>query len=213
MPLTCILARPSSVSQRFDATDAQDSEWQRVYRVRPRPLLTCPECLSRVHAKVSRRGLRFFAHDQAQRGCSLGGETQEHLHLKRLLAQIIRSNPNWSVVIEAGPMEGDTGGWRADVLATGVEGRRMAFEVQLAAMTVADGIERAGVYERDRVEQVWLTPSNPSWALNIPTLPCLEQRRLPKLNLKTCAWCAVSTDETAADAWNPAEAVRYCLQW
>jgi Competence protein CoiA-like family len=170
MPLTCNLTRPSSFSQRFDATDAQDSEWQRIYRVRPRPLLTCPECRSRVHAKVSRRGLRFFAHDQAQRGCSLGGETQAHLHLKRLLAQIIRSTPNWSVAIEAGPMEGDTGGWRADVLATGVEGRRMAFEVQLAAMTVADGIERAGVYERDHVEQVWLAPSNPSWALSIPTL-------------------------------------------
>jgi len=170
MPLTCILTTPSSVSQRFDATDAQGSEWQRIYRVRPRPLLTCPECRSRVHAKVSRRGLRFFAHDQAQRRCSLGGETQEHLHLKRLLAQIIRSTPNWSVVIEAGPMEGDTGGWRADVLATGIEGRRIAFEVQLAPMTVADGIERAGAYERDRVEQVWLTPSNPNWALSIPTL-------------------------------------------
>lgn len=83
MPLTCILTT-SDGNLPVDATAISARKWAAVHRVRPRPLLACPECGVRLHAKQSHRGLRFFAHDHANRDCSLNGETEAHRHLKRL---------------------------------------------------------------------------------------------------------------------------------
>jgi hypothetical protein len=87
-----------------------------------------------------------------------------------MLAELIRSRPGWTASVEAAPADGDEGGWRADVLANGPEGRRVAIEVQLASMTAALGKQRGALYDRDGVEHVWLTPTNPQWVLKIPTL-------------------------------------------
>lgn len=45
-------------------------EWTNVHRVRPRAPLRCPACAEPMHAKVSPRGLRFFAHDQLNPDCA-----------------------------------------------------------------------------------------------------------------------------------------------
>lgn len=169
MPLTCILTTPRGAT-RLDATQLAAKEWARIHRVRPRPILACPECGSRIHAKESHLGFRFFAHDHAQRDCALSGETREHLRLKGVVATLVRATQGWTAAVEAAPRDGDNGGWRADVLATGPQGRRIAFEVQLAPMTAADGAERGATYERDGVEHLWLTPRKTPWRLTIPTL-------------------------------------------
>lgn len=170
MPLTCIQTTKTGGLARLDVTELRGEEWSALHRVRPRPLLSCPECGGRLHAKQSHKGFRFFAHDHANRGCSLTRETEEHQHLKRLVADLVRSEVGWESIIEAGPDDGDQGGWRADVLARGPKGRRIAFEVQLAPMTAAVGRERAAVYDADKVESIWITPANPQWVMRIPSL-------------------------------------------
>jgi hypothetical protein len=170
MPLTCIQTLVTGELTRLDATNLRGEVWSAIHRVKPRPMLFCPECGVRLHAKRSHKRLRFFAHDLANRHCSLTGETEEHRHLKRLIAERVRSERGWHAIIEAGPDDGDHGGWRADVLASGPEGRRIAFEIQLAPMTTAVGRDRAAQYDADRVESIWITPENPQWVMRIPTL-------------------------------------------
>lgn len=52
--------------------------------------LTCRECGHGLHAKLSPKGLRFFAHDAAAPDCSLAGETIAHRLLKLQLASALR---------------------------------------------------------------------------------------------------------------------------
>ena len=61
-------------------------DWVEVHRARPRAPLTCRGCRHRLHAKVSRGGLRFFAHDPGARSCALAGESLAHRLLKLNLA-------------------------------------------------------------------------------------------------------------------------------
>lgn len=156
MPLTCILRSSSEGTRRLDSTTVADDEWAEVHRAKPRPLLACPECGVRMHAKASRLGLRFFAHDHENSQCSLSGETPQHRYLKAALADMIRSEPGWTATIEAEPTDRDRGGWRADVLAAKGQ-RRVAFEVQLAPMTASVGRERTGLYALDGVDTIWVT--------------------------------------------------------
>lgn len=73
-----------------------------------------------MHAKVSPRQLRFFAHDAAREECPLNGETPDHRLLKSAIAAAVRA-AGWNAVLEA---EGPQRRWRADVLATSPDGRR-----------------------------------------------------------------------------------------
>lgn len=98
-----------------------DATWSAIHRARPRAPLTCRECGHGLHAKLSAKGLRFFAHDAAAPDCSLAGETIAHRLLKLQLASAIR-DAGWFADLE---VAGE--GWRADVLATSPDGsRRMA---------------------------------------------------------------------------------------
>lgn len=116
-----------------------------------------------MHAKISSRGLRFFAHDRSGPTCPSNGETPEHRHLKTQLAETIRQ-AGWRAEIEAEPGPQDVGGWRADVLAIDPHShRRFAFEVQLASMSTADGQERTTRYDRDTITAVWVTTRNTPW--------------------------------------------------
>lgn len=158
----------------IDATICSDDEFSRVYRVRPRAPLRCRECGAPVHAKESRYGLRFFAHDPKTSGCTGAGESPEHRALKRWIAGVVR-RLGWAALPEEGPRPGDRGGWRADLLAVSPDGaRRVAFEVQLATMTAAEGAERTERYERDRIETVWITTRHAPWLLAIPSVRVTE---------------------------------------
>ena len=53
---------------------------------------------------------------------------------------------------------------RTNVLAIDPDShRRIAFEVQLASMSIADGLERTTRYDRDGIAAVWITTHNSPW--------------------------------------------------
>jgi competence protein CoiA len=135
----------------IDATACTDRDWEAVHKVSPRAPLRCRACAHPMHAKVSPRGTRFFAHDRKVPDCPAAGETPTHRLLKGMLADAIRT-AGWSAAVEATPGSGDVGGWRADVLAIdATTGRRVAFEVQLAALTIADARSRTARYSADEI--------------------------------------------------------------
>jgi hypothetical protein len=163
VPLTATCA-----DQVIDATACDDAAWEMIYKVRPRAVLLCRACAQQMHAKVSARATRFFAHDRRVPECPAAGETALHRVLKAALADAIRAS-GWVAVVEALPTADDVGGWRADVLAVDEDsGRRVAFEVQLAAMTISDGEARTARYAGDAVETVWLTTRNARWLWSLP---------------------------------------------
>ena len=169
MPLTAL-----SRGEVIDATICSDDEFARVHRVRPRALLLCRECGASVHAKESKYGLRFFAHDRQQSECASAGESPEHRALKYWIAGVVR-RLGWAALPEEGPRSGDIGLWRADLLAVNADGvRRVAFEVQLASMTAAEGAERTERYKRDHIETVWITTRHAPWLLAIPGVRAIE---------------------------------------
>lgn len=163
MPLTSLLA----TGDVLDSTTCSDEDWERVHRARPRVELTCRGCDGSMHAKRSRRGLRFFAHDQLREDCPSAGETAEHRWLKAALAGFVR-DAGWQPIIEAAPNRDDVGGWRADVLAVGPAGDRVALEAQLAPMTTAVGEQRTATYEADGIRTLWVTTKNAPWLYEIP---------------------------------------------
>lgn len=142
------------------ATTCTDAEWAEVYKVRAG--LRCRECDAGMHAKLSRGGLPFFAHDGRPEDCTSEGESAEHLELKRTLAVVIR-HAGAEAIIEAQPLPSDHGGWRADVLAVTASGFRVAFEVQLAGMTVEEGQARTAKYRRDGIATLWVSTKHAHW--------------------------------------------------
>jgi competence protein CoiA len=164
MPLTAIL----NDATLLDSTCLDDQTWATIHNVRPRPDLSCRDCHSRMHAKASPTGLRFFAHDQQVAHCASLGETPEHRQLKRMFADMIR-DLGCTAEIEATPAAGDTGGWRADVLGTSPAGVRVAFEVQLAAMTLEEGQGRTSRYAADGIACLWVSTRHAPWLTGIPS--------------------------------------------
>ncbi len=165
MPLTAVV----SGGALFDATACSDDDWAVIHKVKPRPVIACRVCQGPVHAKVSRLGLRFFAHDHKRDDCPTTGESAAHLALKRDLAQTIRL-AGGTAVVEAMPAPGEQGGWRADVLAIGPTGHRVAFEAQLAPMTAVEGWERTEKYANDGIQTLWVTTKPAPWLYELPSL-------------------------------------------
>lgn len=132
-------------------------------------------CGQRVHAKISKYGHRFFAHDWVCAGCPSSGESAEHLALKAAVIAEAR-RIGWDAEPE---VAGE--GWRADVLVSSPdETRRVAWEVQLASMTAAEGAERSARMEAAGVSSVWLTTRNAPWLLELPSArvsPGVEEPR------------------------------------
>jgi competence CoiA-like predicted nuclease len=119
---------------RIDATLTdlgQGLAWESVYR-----RLTCPECGHGVHAKLSPRRTRYFAHDPGRSPqCQLAVESADHHLLKLVLAEVIR-RAGWSADLEVPAPDGS---WRADVMAiSGADGDRVAWEAQLSPITDDD---------------------------------------------------------------------------
>ena len=157
MPLTAQHASTGVLDATVDPL-GEGVPWEAIHRARPRAPLTCRECGHGLHAKVSPKGLRFFAHDRAAPTCSLVGETMAHRLLKLQLASAIRDT-GWYAELE---VAGD--GWRADVLATSPDGaRRMAWEAQLAQITVDELRERTARMEASGVPVCWVTDRERPW--------------------------------------------------
>jgi len=127
--------------------------WSGIHRSRPRVLLVCAACAGSMHAKVSPRGLRFFAHDAARKECPLNGETPDHRLLKSAIAAAVRA-AGWQAGLEA---EGPDRRWRADVLAISPDGRRrVAWEAQLAHQHNDETLARSARYADDGIDVVWV---------------------------------------------------------
>lgn len=109
---------------------------------------------ARAIAKVSSRGLRFFAHAPGEGHGVTAPESPQHLALKAAIARTCKL-AGWSVDVEA---PGD--GWIADVLATRGE-TRIAFEVQWSHQSEIDYAYRTTRYRAAGVESVWLRRVTP----------------------------------------------------
>ncbi|MEU7046478.1 competence protein CoiA family protein [Streptomyces varsoviensis] len=127
--------------------------WEAVHRARPRVAMVCPECAHPVHAKVSRYGLRFFAHDSGSPTCALAGESMEHHLLKLELATAVRA-AGYHAELE---VRGPDANWRADVMASSPGGTAwMAWEAQLSAITAQEITERTARFAKDGVRVCWV---------------------------------------------------------
>lgn len=146
--------------------------WNLVHKVRPRVALRCRECGHGVHAKVSPRGLRYFAHDPGRPpDCAWLNESLKHHQLKLALATAVRET-GWRAELE---VTGPDGAWRADVLATSPNGiRRIAWEAQLSPITDDDIRYRTTRYQADDVEVCWVSPAWPPWLGVVPSVRVAE---------------------------------------
>jgi hypothetical protein len=128
--------------------------WEAVWKVRPPAPLTCDECGHPMHPKVSRNGLRFFAHAPGAPSCALALETLAHHLLKLELANAAR-NAGADAEMEVRSPDGT---WRADVMASDHGGPwRMALEAQLAPITAADITARTERMLACGVKSVWFS--------------------------------------------------------
>ncbi|MEV0237822.1 competence protein CoiA family protein [Nonomuraea sp. NPDC050786] len=157
---------------RIDATLAdlgQGLEWEGIYRTRPRTRLTCPECGHGVHAKLSPRRMRYFAHDPGRSPhCELSVESADHHLLKLVLAEAIR-RAGWSAELE---VPAPDGAWRADVMATSpAGGHRMAWEAQLSPITDDDIQMRTDRYAANQVTVCWVSSRDRvPWLCTVPAI-------------------------------------------
>jgi hypothetical protein len=142
--------------------------WEAVWKVRPSAPLTCDECGHPMHGKVSRNGLRFFAHAPHAPNCALALETLAHHLLKLVLASAARDAGVRAELEVRGP----DGTWRADVLASDLGGEwRMALEAQLAPITAADITARTERMRADGVPSIWFTDRpRPPWFGVVPSI-------------------------------------------
>lgn len=157
MATTALLVEDGQ-THALDASRDQDdlgggTSWEQTYKVRdPRPNLQCRVCENPMHAKHSPQGRRGFTHDKRSPHCpaSETSESEVHKALKHLCAQWIREH-GYEAELEA---VGD--GWRADVLATGADGARIAFEIQVSAQTEDEARARTERYARDGIACAWI---------------------------------------------------------
>jgi hypothetical protein len=161
MPLVATLA-----GDRVVSTDMEDDAWESLkkrYRGGEPLLMSCGQP---GVAKVSSRGLKYFAH-KAGVDCNMheGGETPEHLELKSFLAEAART-AGWEAVLECPSASRD---WIADVMVS-KEDRRIALEVQWSRQSSADFMRRQLRYEKDGVECIWfVAPKNTDNAADVPS--------------------------------------------
>ncbi|MEV8334294.1 competence protein CoiA family protein [Streptomyces niveus] len=163
MPLTAHLEGHGTLDATLTSPDAS-MRWENVYRTRPRRALTCVQCGVPMHAKVSGRGGRFFAHDRRTSSCAASGETHEHRSLKRALAAAAREAGHRAEL----EVTAAHSGWRADVLVTAPGRRPIAFEAQVSSASVDDVVARTLRYHDDGVAAVWFTHRATRWLRHVP---------------------------------------------
>jgi competence protein CoiA len=206
-------------ARRIDATLPDlgcGLSWDAVHKVRPRAALRCPDCGHGVHAKVSSRRLRYFAHDPGRPGdCAWLNESLEHHLLKLELATAIR-DAGWHAELE---VRAPDGSWRADVLASAHDGsRRVAFEAQLSPITDDDITTRTSRYQSAGIDVCWVSAGNwPPWMEAVPLAwvrapgdgqPWTVSTSVARFDYTAGAWCFVGVELTQFVSWVLVHAVR-----
>ncbi len=164
MPLTAQHPELGFLDATADAVRTDGDVWARIHKTGPRVALTCRGCGHGLHAKVSPTGLRFFAHDAAQSDCPTAGESFAHRLLKLELVSAARA-AGWDAELE---VAGE--GWRADVLAASPDGRRVAWEAQLAAITPEDIARRHDTMTSTGLEVCWVADRPRLWIGHVPAV-------------------------------------------
>ncbi|WP_170954226.1 competence protein CoiA [Thalassospira xiamenensis] len=127
-------------------------EWENLRKARKVAGLRFNCCDSPVGMRISKYGVKHFYH-LSKGECSSAGESEQHLYVKLLLADIAR-NAGWSVFLEEAGYTPDGQLWRADVLAK--KGNvTIALEAQFSPQSEADYIARTKVYSDSGVRVCW----------------------------------------------------------
>ncbi|UQW99129.1 competence protein CoiA family protein [Streptomyces sp. RerS4] len=144
--------------------------WEAVWKVKPLPPITCPECGHPMYAKTSRTGMRFFAHAPYAPDCEIAreGESEAHHLLKLELAWAGRDAGAHAELEVRAP----DGSWRADVLARAPDGSwRTALEAQLSPITDTDIAARTERMRRHGVAVCWFSDRlRPPWLGTVPSV-------------------------------------------
>jgi hypothetical protein len=149
MPLSCM--RGPDVLYSFELDDGAWAAIRADYR-NMHLSLRC--CTSAAIPKVSSLGTRFFTH-KSRTDCQTALEFPEHLRAKFIIAESARA-AGWEAFAEAAGADPDGNPWTADILCT--RGRiKVAFEVQLAALSTEEYQTRQARYQRSGVRCLWLT--------------------------------------------------------
>lgn len=165
--------------RRIDSTNAE--HWTEVH-VAGYSQLFCPECRAQTVAVDRREVINYFRHlVNPDGGCGFGvGESDEHRHVKVLVAAAVRELNGWTAEIES-PGEG----WRADVLAVGPSGRRIAFEPQFSAIAADKAAERTERHRASGLETVWLDAQGRSSLFELPTVRLFYDAGAPRIAIRT----------------------------
>lgn len=139
---------------RVEAPSATPAEWDAWRRRKPEVLMSCG---NRGHLRTSPRGTRHFAHNPgAECAIHTWAETEEHLRLKAIVADVAR-RLGFDAQLEFPAADRS---WIADVLVVG-RGRRLAMEVQWSRQSREDFVYRTDRYKAAGLECAWLTgPKN-----------------------------------------------------
>lgn len=157
---------------RYEAPFVVDEAWHRLRADHVVLLCPDPECRAPMVAREGSRR-RHFAHKAQgrQQRCSFEGESSLHLALKWHITQAART-AGLVARMESFPAPTDAGGWRADVLVTAPDARRVAFEVQKSTQTDTVTRERTSRYAADGIAVVWLSVGSrlPTWFGAAPSI-------------------------------------------
>lgn len=161
MPLLAI--DTAAAGAVVDLTQVDDATWAGIWRQRTGDRLRCRACDQSLIAKsMTASGLRFFAHASVVPACPTHGESARHLQLKAAFADAFRQ-AGWSADLEVAG-----NGWRADVLVADGDDRRVAVEVQLAAIVADDVRERMARHAASGVETLWVVERRTAWTEGRP---------------------------------------------
>lgn len=142
--------------RRVDATVIGRAEWRALVMNTGYPDLVLPECGRRAKRVTSHKGTQFFAH-HPDSTCDVEHrpESEQHLMMKRAVADRINTSAGWRAEVEHAANGRD---WIADVMAFSKDGLKVAFEVQLSQQTEEDYFYRSQRYFAANILPVWLVP-------------------------------------------------------
>ncbi|MFF1916721.1 competence protein CoiA family protein [Streptomyces sp. NPDC058239] len=164
MPLTAVHREQGRLDATLDDLGCS-WDWAKIYKRRPRVPLACPECGHSIHAKLSPRRMRYFAHDPGSPRCSLTQESMAHRLLKIELKNAAEA-AGWEAELEV-----SGNGWRADVLVTEPNsGRQIAFEAQLSSITLDEVHDRTRRMGAEGIDACWVTDRDGPWLGQVASL-------------------------------------------
>lgn len=157
MGQTAFCANTGEIIEAFSLTDL---EWELI-SCKPIGSLVMPRTGWPAVPKVSIRGLRFFAHAPGYPEKLPTPESYAHTRLKIDVLTAARNIGLFASIESPGESQ-DGESWVADVLVTGNDGSRTAFEVQLSSQHLNDYRMRTMRYQKSGVRCCWILSCSPA---------------------------------------------------